>query len=68
MGKAGFPSETLPDDSDEYIDRDGDPYLSLHGVLAGALERLDAQVLFDPFEKQFQLPRALVNLRDGQCG
>src|SRR6266699_2573470 len=33
------------------MNRDGDPDLSLHIVLAGAVERFDAKVLFDPFEK-----------------
>src|SRR2546429_4799174 len=33
------------------MNRDGDPDLSLHSVLAGAVERFDAKVLFDPFEK-----------------
>jgi len=43
--------KTLASDGHQHINRDGDPDLSLHGVLAGAVERFDAKVLFDPFEK-----------------
>jgi hypothetical protein len=39
--------------------------LGLHGVLAGAVERFDAQMLLDPFEKQFRLPTALIDLGNG---
>src|ERR1035438_9934891 len=49
------------------LDRDRDPDLRLHGVLAGAIERLDSQVLLDPFEEQFYLPTGLVDLGDGKC-
>src|SRR2546428_13871820 len=41
----------LASDGHQHINRDGDPDLSLHGVLAGAVERFDAKVLFDPFEQ-----------------
>jgi len=40
---------------DQHIGRYGDPYLRLHGVLAGAEERLDTQVLLDPFEEKLDL-------------
>ena len=50
----------LLDDGDEHIGRDGAPDLRLDGVLAGAQEALDAQVLLDPLEEQFDLPAALV--------
>ena len=39
------------DDRDQHIGGDGDPDLRLYRILAGAEERLDMQVLFDPFEK-----------------
>ena len=35
---------------------DGDPYLRLDRVLAGAKEHLDTQMLLDPLEEQFDLP------------
>ena len=34
---------------------------------AGAVESLDPQVLLDPFEEEFHLPAALVDLGDGKC-
>src|SRR5688500_19613398 len=40
--------------------------LGLHGVLAGADEMLDAQMLFDPLEEQLHLPTALVQRTDSQ--
>jgi hypothetical protein len=40
--------------------------LGLHGVLRCAIEGLDPQVLFDPFEEQFHLPAAFVDLGNGQ--
>ena len=50
------------------VNADRNPYLSAYGVLAGSEERLDPQVLFDPFEEEFDFPTALVDRRDGQCG
>ena len=47
----------------EEVGADGNPDLRLHGVLAGAVERLDAQVLLYPFEEQLDLPASLVDLR-----
>ena len=35
---------------------DGDPYLRLDRVLAGAKEHLDTQMLLDPLEERFDLP------------
>ena len=60
--------ETLFEDGDEQINGDGAPDLDAHGIGACAVEGFDAQMLFDPFEEQFDLPAAPVKLRDGQCG
>ena len=49
------------------VNADCDPYLSSHGVLGCAEKCFDAQVLFDPLEKQFDLPAAFVNGWDGLC-
>ena len=46
--KRRFDGETFLDDGDERVNSDGDPDLSLHGILGGAEERFDAQVLFYP--------------------
>ena len=51
-------------DSNQHVCADRDPDLRLHGVLAGAQKRLDAQVLLDPFEEQFDLPALPVQLSD----
>ena len=46
------------------VHRDGDPDLGFDGVLGSPEERLDPQVLLDPFEKQFDLPAGLVKQGD----
>ena len=56
------------DDRDQDVDADRDPNLRLHGVRIVAVEGFDPQILFDPFEEQFHLPTAFVQLRDGQRG
>ena len=48
----------------EQVGRYGDPYLRLHGVLAGAKEHLDGQMLLDPFEEQFHLPALAIKVGD----
>ena len=54
---------------DRWFDRyNRRPDLGLHGVLGGSEERFDAKMLFDPFEKQFHLPAAAVQLRHGGPG
>jgi len=50
----------LFDDSNQNVSRHGAPDLRLDGVLAVAQKLLDAQMLFDPFEEQFDLPSVLV--------
>jgi hypothetical protein len=50
--KAGFEAQPFADDRHQHIDGDGDSDLSLHRVVAGAVEGFDAQVLLDPFEQQ----------------
>ena len=68
MVKGSLDAEALADDRHEDINRDRDPDLGLHGVLAGAEEGLDPQVLLDPFEEQLDLPAAFVDLGDGKRG
>src|SRR5262245_31118085 len=60
--------QTFFEDRYQQVDRDCNPDLGAHGVLAGAEEGFDAQVLFDPFEEQLDLPSAAVELRNGQRG
>ena len=44
----------------------GDPDLGLHGVGAGSVVMLDAQVAFDPAEEQFDPPAQAVDFGYGQ--
>ena len=53
-------------DGDEQINGDGGPDLSAHRVWRGAVKGLDAQMLLDPFEEEFDLPAAAIELGDGQ--
>lgn len=48
------------------VNADRDPDLGFDRVLGRAEERLDAQVLFDPFEEQLNVPAALVECGDGR--
>ena len=41
--------------------------MGLYRILRGAIEGLDSQVLLDPFEEQFDLPSAFVEIGDGLC-
>ncbi len=54
MGKAHLQSQPLPDDGHQHVCQHCDSDLSLHRVLADAVERLDPQVLVDPLEEQFE--------------
>ena len=64
--ETGLDVETFLDDGDQDVDGDSDPDLRLDGVLGGAEEALDAQVLLDPFEEQLDLPAAFVEPCDGE--
>jgi hypothetical protein len=63
----GLDPQSLADHGHEDINGHGDPDLSLHRVLAGAVEGHDSQVLLDPFEEPFHLPASLVDLGDRKC-
>ena len=52
----------LLDDRHQNEDADGNPDLSLCGILAVAKKCFDSQVFLDPFEKDFYLPAAFVEL------
>lgn len=58
--------EALFDDGHQHVHRHRIPDLGAHGILGGAVEGLDAQVLFDPFEEQFDLPATAVQFGNGQ--
>ena len=54
--------QTFLCNGDQHIGAHGNPDLRLHGVLAGAQKRLDAQMLLDPFEEQFDLPALTIQV------
>lgn len=45
---------------------DGNPYLRVYCILAGSVECLDVQMLFDPFEETFHLPTFPIKFSNGQ--
>lgn len=59
--------EPLSNDRDEHVCADRDPHLGLDRVLGCAEEVLYAQVLFDPFEKEFHLSTQSVQIADSRC-
>ena len=58
--------QTFFQNGDEQINGDGGPDLGAHGVWAGSVKSFDAQMLLDPFEEQFDLPAAPIQLGEGQ--
>lgn len=56
---------TLVETGHHEVNADCDPDLGAHGVLCGAEEGFDAQVLFDPFEEEFDLPPAFIDCCNG---
>ena len=58
--------QTFFQNGDEQINGDGGPDLDAHGVWASAIKGFDAQMLLEPFEEQFDLPAAPIEVGDGQ--
>jgi hypothetical protein len=54
------------DNGHQHVNGDGSPDLNLDGILGGSIERFDTKMLLDPFEEEFDLPAALIELRDGR--
>lgn len=54
--------QTLLDNGYEDIHGDSDPDLCFDRVFGGSIKGLDPQGLLDPFEEQFHLPAAFVQL------
>jgi len=52
------------DDYQDHISTNSRPDLGFDGIDALSVKRLDSQVLFDPFYKQFNLPAAFIILGD----
>jgi hypothetical protein len=58
--------QSLFDDRNECVNRDGHPDLRPDGALRRPVKRLNPQVLFDPTEEQFDLTTELIELGDHQ--
>ena len=56
--------EVMLNDSDDTVCDDGNMNLNAHGIVTLSPERLDLEMLLDPFEEQFDLPSVLVKERD----
>jgi len=56
----------LSGNSKQQVIADGNPYLRVYCILAGSVERLDVQMLFDPFEETFHLPTFPIKFSNGQ--
>ena len=61
-----FESELV--ESCQKVSDHGDPDLSEHGIGSYAEGLFDLEVLFDTFEKQFDLPASLVDVRNRSRG
>lgn len=59
----GIDVQMVLDHGHQHIDRDGDPDLSLDGVLRGAKESFDPLMLLDPLNQDFPLVCARQILR-----
>ena len=56
--------EVVLNDSDETVCDDGNMNLNAHCIVALTPERLDLEVLLDPFEKEFDLPPVFIKKSD----
>ena len=59
--------EVVLNDSDEAIGDDGDMDLNTHRIVALSPERLDPEVLLDPFEEQLDLPPVFIKEGNVLC-
>ena len=53
-------------DGNQDVNADGNPDLGLDCVSGVAVEAFDMEVLFDPFEEEFDTPTGTIELRDGE--
>ena len=60
--QAHFQSKLLGHNGHQHVNTDGNPDLCLDCVVSCAEKMLNPQVLLDPFEEQFHLPAAFVEL------
>ena len=58
--------ELLSRDGNQEENADGNPDLGLDCVLGVTVEAFDVEVLFDPFEEEFDPPTGTIELRNGE--
>src|SRR3990167_4454495 len=58
--------QPLLHDGHQHVHGNGNPDLSLYGVLACSVKILDPEMLFDPFEEQFHPPATFVELSNDE--
>ena len=63
--QAPIQPEFLLDDRNKHVNANRDPHLGSHRIVTCTVERLDLKILLDPFEEQFDLPPAFVELGYG---
>jgi len=56
----------LSGNSKQQVIADGNPYLRVYCILAGYVERLDVEMLFDSFEETFHMPTFPIKFSNGQ--
>lgn len=66
FAKTAIDLQFFLDDGHKHINADGDPDLGLHGIVGSSVESFDSQVLFDPLEKEFDVPAAFVEVWNRQ--
>ena len=59
-------AQSFFDNGDQDINSNGNPNLGLDAVRGSAEETFDPKVLFDPFEKEFDMPAVAINGGHGQ--
>lgn len=57
----------LQSNNKQQVVTDGNPYLCEDCILGRPIERLDVQVLLDPFEERLDSPALSVQFRNGNC-
>lgn len=58
--------ELLSRDGNQDINANGNPDLGFHRIFGVAIEAFDVEVLFDPFEEEFDTPTGAIELSDGE--
>ena len=61
-----FESKLLPNDRQQGVDTNGNLSLSFYRITTSLEKMFDAEVLFDSFEEQLNVPAAFIKLKRGR--